>query len=124
MVIYSSKYSEIQFSLKHKRYCDKNGINPDDANLEEINTALRDANLKRMRENKQKYYEEHRDQMLEAMKKNKLEKRDEILAKLYSQIMCTCECGCEVARNNLSTHKKTPTHLRLMEDSSTWLSQN
>ena len=118
MVKYSRKYSEIEFTLKHKRYCDKHGINPDEANLEEINQALVEANLKRCREKSKEYYETHHDQMIEAMRKHKLEKRDEILEKkqLYSQIKCICECGCEVVRNNLSTHKKTQKHLMLMEE--------
>ena len=28
---------------------------------------------------------------------------------------CTCDCGCELVRNHLSTHKKTLKHIKFMD---------
>ena len=115
---YSNKYSVIEFTLKHKRYCDKHGIDSHTADIKEINKAMLEELSKRWKEQSKAYYQEHRDKVLESMRKHRLEHHDEILEKKkeYAKLTCICECGCQVLKNNLSTHKKTPKHKKLMEE--------
>ena len=117
MVQYSTKYSELEFGLKHKRYCDRHGINPHEANLEEIKKGMGEE----MREKRKKRYEEHKDEIKEVIRKCKEKQRDKVLEqrRLYAQQTYLCECGCTVRRNNLSTHLKTQKHERW----SAWVEQ-
>ena len=114
MVRYSMKYSELEFGLKHKRYCDSHGINPNEANLEEINKAM----YEELCEKRKKRYQENRDAIQEIIRKYKGEKREEILQhrKEYAKQKCVCECGWIICRNNLSTHMKTDKHRQAMAD--------
>lgn len=41
---------------------------------------------------------------------NNREKRSE-----YFKSRVICECGCEVSRGSLSTHRKSPKHKKLMD---------
>ena len=60
-----------------------------------------------------KYYEKHRD-VIHAQKKLHYEKnRDEISARNQERI--TCECGCEIRRNDISRHRRTKKHLNRMK---------
>ena len=53
-------------------------------------------------EQNQKYWEKHRDQLLEKKK-------------IYRQIKVMCSCGKEISRNHLSEHVKTKNHHHLIE---------
>ena len=65
MVRDSMKYSELEFGLKHKRYCDSHGINPNEANLEEINKAMDEE----LCEKRKKRYQDNRDEVQDMNRK-------------------------------------------------------
>jgi len=58
----------------------------------------RSANQERMKQTNKLYYKKNKEKIL----------------KNYAKIV-TCECGCQMRRNNLPRHLKSPTHARLME---------
>ena len=71
-----------------------------------------------------KYYLENREKILEEAKTYKTENLEKVLAarerdrdknNARKQMRVKCECGCEVARNHLSEHRKTKKHIKLME---------
>ena len=61
--------------------------------LKEWRENNKDYNLNYYTENKEKIAEKHKEKLKEKI---------------------TCECGCEVSKINLSTHKKTKKHIKLM----------
>ena len=80
-------------------------------------------------EKKNGYYYKNRDKKLEYQKKYNKEqgdkiknynkdyyqkRRQEILEKAKTKIMC--ECGCEVQLFNMNSHKKTKKHLRALDN--------
>jgi group I intron endonuclease len=60
------------------------------------------------------YYEEKKDEVLEYNKQRYEEKKDEILEKNKEKI--TCECGCIVRKADISRHRKTQKHKKLLEN--------
>jgi len=64
----------------------------------QYNTEYRTENKDKIVENKKQYYADNKDKILEHMTQK-----------------ITCECGCIVSRCNLSPHKKSKKHLKLME---------
>ena len=42
-VSYSKKYSVFYFGISHKRYCEKHGIDPHTADIDELNKAMRES---------------------------------------------------------------------------------
>ena len=56
-----------------------------------------------------------RNKVYKEKNKNKIaEQRQE-----HNQMRVLCDCGCEVVRNNLSTHKKSLKHLKWESQAST-----
>ena len=115
-VRYSDKYSVFYFGIGHKRYCEKHGINPHTVDIDELNETMKESRLAERREKSKLHYEKNTDKMKAAMQKNREEHREEILAKkkIYAQRKFTCECGCEVARNNLARHLESDKHRKLI----------
>lgn len=87
------------------------------------------AEQKEEEETKNGYYYKNRDRKLEYQKKYNKEqgdkiknynkdyyqkRRQEILEKAKTKIIC--ECGCEVQLFNMNSHKKTKKHLRALEN--------
>ena len=118
MVCYSRKYNEIQFTLAHKRYCDRNNLNPDTVDLDELNKAMHEESLVKWKASSKAYYRNNSEKVKEAMRKNRAEKHEEILEKKreYAMTPFKCECGCEVRRNNLAKHLKTDKHVRHLQN--------
>jgi len=76
--------------------------------IKEYNNKYREDNRDKLKENreaikdkKKEYDKEYREANEEAIKANKSEK-------------ITCQCGCDVTRSNLATHKKSQKHLNLI----------
>jgi len=62
------------------------------------------------------YYRELNKDILKVKAKEYFEKnKDKIYAKNKLDII-TCECGCTLRRDNLSQHKKSSCHQKLMEE--------
>ena len=93
-----------------------------------INDGLDDGSNTEGIEKKSGYYYKHRDRKLEYQKKYNKEqgdkiknynkdyyqkRREEILEKAKTKIIC--ECGCEVQLFNMNSHKKTKKHLRALD---------
>jgi hypothetical protein len=72
-----------------------------------------EANKDKFLEYSQKYYEENKDKFLEYSQKYYEENKDKIIEK--QKVKVNCECGCMISKTNLSTHKKSPKHIKLME---------
>ena len=93
-----------------------------------INDSLDDGSNTEGIEKKSGYYYKHRDRKLEYQKKYNKEqgdkiknynkdyyqkRREEILEKAKTKIIC--ECRCEVQLFNMNSHKKTKKHLRALD---------
>ena len=66
------------------------------------------------KEHKKEYNKEYSTKNKDMIKERKQEYRTNNKHKIKEKI--TCECGCEVSRGNLSTHKKTKKHLDLVQN--------
>ena len=62
------------------------------------------------KEKKKEYYENNKEKKKEYYQTNKVK----ILGKMKEKI--TCECGTNITRTNLTTHKKSKKHAKLMQD--------
>lgn len=60
-----------------------------------------------------KYGEDHRDHILEQKKKYYIDNVEKF--KKYRSQKIECECGCEITRGNILSHKKSNKHLELMK---------
>jgi len=65
------------------------------------------------RQNNKEYREANIDRLNEYIKEYREANKDKIKAKASEVIMC--ECGCQFRRGELSQHKKSKKHIRLME---------
>ena len=66
------------------------------------------------KEHKKEYNKEYSTKNKDMIKERKQEYRTNNKHKIKEKI--TCECGCEVSRGNLSTHKKTKKHIKLVQN--------
>ena len=55
-----------------------------------------------------KYYEEHKDDVLERTKKHYTKNKEKILE--YQSTKITCECGMTIQRNYSAKHKRSEIH--------------
>jgi hypothetical protein len=97
--------------------------------IQNLETTLEtEMTLETEQHEKSGYYYRHREQKIEYQKKynrdqgdkiknyNKdyyQKRREEILEKAKTKIIC--ECGCEVQLFNMNSHKKTNKHIRALE---------
>jgi len=81
----------------------------------EINKEYREANKDKIKEYNKDYNTKNKDKIKEHNKKYKEVNKDNLKAIVSQKI--NCECGCQVRRDNLSTHKKTQKHLDLVQNS-------
>jgi len=70
----------------------------------------RDKNKEKLKE----YREENKEVILEQHKEYYKKNKKEINEKHKEKI--TCECGCIVRKSDLTTHKKTNKHIKLIEE--------
>jgi hypothetical protein len=56
------------------------------------------------------YREDNKGYFNERNKKYRENNRDFIIEKI------TCECGCEISRNNIAEHKRSKKHIKLMQN--------
>ena len=64
-------------------------------------------------EYKRQHYEKNKHVILEKQRQYREQNKQFLLEKI------NCECGCVVGRTQLNRHKKTPKHIRLMEQQQT-----
>ena len=74
----------------------------------ELAKEYREAN----KEYQAKYYTNNTDKLSKQMKEYKINNKDKINA--HASEVITCECGCQVTRRNLATHKKSKKHINLL----------
>tara|TARA_R110000868_G_scaffold397905_1_gene670822 strand:+ start:87 stop:716 length:630 start_codon:yes stop_codon:yes gene_type:complete len=93
----------------------------------EYDKQYREKNKEKIKENKKKYQENNREEIKENKKeyyqinkevldqKQKIynEKNKEKILKKYKEKI-KCECGCIIVRSQITRHRKTPKHLKLM----------
>ena len=85
--------------------------------FDDLKEMMRESEKLDVRARNNRYYQKNADRIREKIQKQREEHREEILAdkKIYAQKKHTCECGCEVARNNLAIHLKTDKHLKFVQ---------
>jgi len=88
---------------KIKEYCKEYR----EANRERIKEH-REANREKIKEKDKQYYQANKERIKEHREAN----RERIKEKQNEKV--TCECGCVVTRQNLSKHKKTTKHNKLI----------
>jgi len=74
-------------------------------------------NRERKLEYQKKYNKEQGDKIKNYNKEYYQKRREEILEKAKTKIIC--ECGCEVQLFNMNSHKKTKKHLRALQAKTT-----
>ena len=76
----------------------------------EYNKEYRIVNKDKISKCKKQYAVENKDKIVEYQKQYRVDNREKIKQKV------TCECGCIVNRCSLPRHRKSPKHLKLMEN--------
>jgi hypothetical protein len=71
-------------------------------------------NKDKISEYKKQYHTENKDNLLEKQKQYYTENKDKIAE--YKKQKVTCECGCISTKQNLTRHRKSPKHMKLMEN--------
>jgi len=97
-------YTTEEQKQEYRKEYDKNYRNLNKDKILEYQQNYNQENKDKKLEYNQNYYEENTDKIL----KQKQKYREDNNAKV------NCECGCEVSKLNLSTHKKRPKHIKLM----------
>jgi hypothetical protein len=82
--------------------------------INEKNKEYRKENREQINEKNKEYYEANRDRLNEYQKEYQKENREQLNEKKKEII--TCECGCELTKGNLATHRKTKKHLKYLDN--------
>jgi hypothetical protein len=100
----------------NQKFCEKHGIDPHTISRKELYMMVQEFKKAKWRAERKIYYEKNADKIIEKMQKHRQEHHEEILAKkkIYAQKKFTCECGGEVARNNLARHLETDKHKKFI----------
>ena len=78
----------------------------------EYYNKYRQDHKEQIKEQGKQYRLEHREQKKEYLKEYYQDHKEQLKAKRSEKI--TCECGCIIARGDISKHKKTTKHISLM----------
>jgi len=82
--------------------------------LTEQQKQYRTDNKDKLLESAKQYRTDNKDKLAEQQKQYYTNNKDKILEQMNQKV--TCECGCIVNRSSLTRHKRTKTHLKLMEN--------
>ena len=82
--------------------------------ISEHKKQYRTENKDKISEHKKQYYTVNKDKLSEQQKQYYTENKDKISEQQKQKV--TCECGCIVSITNISRHRKSPKHLKLMEN--------
>ena len=82
--------------------------------ITEQQKQYRTENKDKRSESAKQYRTDNKDKLSEYRKQYNTKNRDKINEKQNQKVKC--ECGCIVSRGNLSKHRKTKKHLKLMEN--------
>lgn len=93
----------------HKQYYEDNK-----EKIKEQSKQYRENNKEKIKEQQKEYYEDNKQKILERQNQYNNNNKDKIKQRKMKKI--TCECGVEVTRNNMSRHKKSDKHDKLIED--------
>jgi hypothetical protein len=109
--------------------CCGTGLNKIELGEKEYKKQFYVKNKDKISEQKKQYYTENKDKLLEYAKQYRSDNKDKVAEykkqhytnnkdKILEQMKqkVTCECGCIVSRTNLLRHKRTKTHIKLMEN--------
>lgn len=81
--------------------------------IKEQRKQYRINNAEKLKDIAKVYYEKNADKLRQHSKKYREHYKDTIKERQKEKI--TCECGCEICKIYLSTHKKSQKHLKIME---------
>jgi len=79
----------------------------------EYKKQYREQHRGETREKWKQYYDQNKDKYTKKNKQYREQHKEELREKGRQKV--TCECGCDVAKYNLSRHRKSPKHHLLME---------
>jgi hypothetical protein len=81
--------------------------------IKEQNKTYREENKELISKKNRKYREENKEKLIEYNNKHYEENKETINKKRKEKIKC--ECGCLVTKGNISTHKKSKKHIKLIQ---------
>jgi len=67
-------------------------------------------NKKKITEYNKNYYQNNKDKIKDNTSKYSQDNKEKLKEKI------TCKCGCLIRRSSITTHQKTPKHIKLMEN--------
>jgi len=94
--------------------CCGTGLNRNELGEKEYDKQYYVKNKDKYSERYKQYYTNNKDKLSEYRKQYNTDNRDKINEHQKQKVKC--ECGCIVSRGNLSKHRKTKKHLKLMEN--------
>jgi len=101
---YKTKHKD-KYSEYHKQYRTDNKDKSTEYNIQ-----YKTENKDKLAEQQKQYYTENKGKIAEYKKHYYNKNKDKIKQKV------TCECGCNVSRGSLLQHRKSPKHMKLMEN--------
>tara|TARA_R110000764_G_scaffold225350_1_gene314795 strand:- start:124 stop:702 length:579 start_codon:yes stop_codon:yes gene_type:complete len=90
------------------------GLNCSELGEKEYKKQYWTENKDKLTEQQKQYRTDNKDKLAEQQKQYYTNNKDKILEQMNQKV--TCECGCIVNRSSLTRHKRTKTHLKLMEN--------
>ena len=76
--------------------------------IKEYNKQYHIDNKEKQNERSKQYHIDNKEKQNERSKQYRIDNREKLKQKI------TCECGCVVAKGNITTHRKTNKHINLM----------
>ncbi len=101
------KNNKEKIKEKDKQYYEKNV-----EIISEKQKEYREKNREIIKEKKKEFYENNKEYFKEKHKHYRENNKEIISQKQKEKI--TCQCGCEINKNNLSRHLKSKKHIKLM----------
>ena len=105
----NEQFYKMWSSQQRKIYYDKNA-----EKIRQQSKTLYERNKEKMHEKEKRYRDTHKEQVYERTKKYTELHKDEINEK--HKIKVTCECGAQVRRDYLATHKRSIKHIEFLKN--------
>jgi len=102
----------IEYGTTEKEYMKQyNDINK--VKIKKVKKQYYQKNKDKLNENMKQYREQHKDEIKKYFQNMSVEKKNQRNEKKIEKVIC--ECGCVVSSRNMSRHRKSKKHLKLIQ---------
>ena len=92
------------------------GITPEETKINKLINEKKRQQVKKeeIKQKNKMHYELNKEILTQQAKDNYYKNKEKILSRIKEKVLC--DCGCEIAKGNLSDHKRTKKHIDLMNN--------